>query len=202
MNRFFNFFIASTSIIHNASSFTTQRSARFSISGLNTQRYTATIPTLLLLSRRHSKTSKNKTRNTCNDEDEDEEWQIKRNLNRRQRMEHILRRDGYDCVWCRCAITIESATTDHIIPRIKGGPSWIENEVACCKQCNKARGHLKPLDWLEICEDKGYQPNQEVIVRCLQDLDRAIQQRGGQRKARPHLAAQLRRITNNNNNNS
>ena len=116
-------------------------------------------------------------------------------LNRRERMDQILERDGFQCVWCRCEIDAFSATTDHVIPRIKGGPSWIENEVAACRRCNKQRGHKKPLDWLQECEEvKGWQPNKAVIARCLKSLDQAIQKKGGQRKARPYLATQLRRL--------
>ena len=30
----------------------------------------------------------------------------------------------------RLAAAIERATVDHVIPRLKGGPAWLENEVA------------------------------------------------------------------------
>ena len=40
------------------------------------------------------------------------------------------------------------ATTDHLVPKVKGGPSWLENEVVSCGRCNRERGHLSPADWL------------------------------------------------------
>ena len=118
----------------------------------------------------------------------------KRELNRRERMELILDRDGMDCVWCRSPLDVDTATTDHVIPRIKGGPSWISNEVATCRRCNKARGHARPLEWLGECKAKGWDPNEKAVDAKLRALDQAIQKRGGQRKARPYLARELRRI--------
>ena len=108
-------------------------------------------------------------------------------------MEVILERDGYDCVWCRRPLTMDSSTTDHLIPKLKGGPSWIENEVASCAKCNKNRGHTRPLDWLEQCE-QVWPSNRDAIERGLQSLSAAIQERGGQRKARPYLQHQLKQL--------
>ena len=128
-----------------------------------------------------------------------------RELSRSDRLAEILRRDGPDCVWCRRMLTITDgrrreraavrATTDHLIPKLKGGPSWIENEVAACSRCNRARGHRSPSAWLDDCERRGLIPNREAIVRCLSALEAAIEGHGGQRRARPYLGAQLRRLT-------
>ena len=113
--------------------------------------------------------------------------------NRRERMELILERDGYDCVWCRVPLNIDTATTDHLLPRIKGGPSWLENELASCRKCNKMRGHIMPLDWLDECRrERGWNSNNEAIVRGLHAFDKAIMREGGQRRVRPYLARQLR----------
>lgn len=128
-----------------------------------------------------------------------------RGLSRPDRLAEILRRDGAECVWCRQPVIIPDefrrgrpvarVTTDHLIPKLKGGPSWIENEVAACARCNRARGHQSPSAWLEGCERLGLSPNREIIVRRLSALDGAIEASGGQRRARPYLAAQLRRLT-------
>ena len=117
-------------------------------------------------------------------------------LSRSQRLECALERDGAHCVWCLRRFTAgdREASLDHLVPRLKGGPSWIENEVAACRRCNQARGHVAPLDWLRRCKEQGLEPAVEVIVERLQSLARAIEERGGQRKARPYLAAQLRRL--------
>lgn len=119
-----------------------------------------------------------------------------RQLSRRERMALILRRDGAECVWCRrpLEVGLVAATTEHLVPRIKGGPSWIENELAACRRCNGERGHRTPGEWFDECERRGWVPNREVIVRALESLDAAIVARGGQRRARPYVASQLRRL--------
>src|SRR3954452_6401563 len=105
-------------------------------------------------------------------------------------------RAGPCCPWCRreCGGLVR-ATTDHLIPRVKGGPSWVENEVLACARCNRARGHRSPADWLEECRRRRWGPHGRTVLGVLQALDRAIAERGGQRRARPYLAAQLRRLS-------
>jgi HNH endonuclease len=99
-------------------------------------------------------------------------------------------------VWCRQALHPghRLLSLDHVIPRLKGGPAWLENEVAACRACNRARGHTAPLDWLRECEARGLSPNRAAIERSLASLRDAIEARGGQRRARPYLDAQLRRL--------
>ena len=115
---------------------------------------------------------------------------------RRDRMDLILERDGYECVWCRRPIDVglNRATTDHIIPRVKGGPSWLENEVASCRGCNKKRGHISPAEWADECRRLGLEPNISAILGALESLESRIHREGGQRRARHYLAAQLRRL--------
>ena len=117
-------------------------------------------------------------------------------LNRRQRLAIVLERDGAACVWCGrpLEVGLVVATTEHLVPRIKGGPSWIENELAACRRCNGERGHRTPGEWFDECERRGWNPNREVIVRALRSLSDAIVERGGQRRARPYIASQLRRL--------
>jgi hypothetical protein len=114
---------------------------------------------------------------------------------RAERLERVLERDGAGCVWCgRVLGGRVRATTEHVVPRVKGGPSWIENEVAACARCNRERGHRTPAEWIDECERRGWQPGREVIVGRLLSLRNAIAERGGQRRARPYVASQLRRL--------
>ena len=55
-------------------------------------------------------------------------------------------------------------------------------------------GISAPPDWLAECERRGWAPDAGAVTRALTALDRAIADRGGQRRARPYLAAQLRRL--------
>lgn len=119
-----------------------------------------------------------------------------RALNRRDRLAVILERDGAQCVWCRRPLEhgLARATTEHLVPKVKGGPSWLENEVAACRRCNGARGNRTPAEFLEECLGRGWQPDEALIVAMLEALRDAIAQRGGQRRARPYLDGQLRRL--------
>ena len=116
-------------------------------------------------------------------------------LDRAARRRAALQRDGATCVWCGRAFTGQvAATTEHVVPRVKGGPSWPENEVAACRRCNSDRGHRGPVEWLEECLRRGWQPDEARLVRMLALLVDAIAREGGQRRARPYLDAQLRRM--------
>jgi hypothetical protein len=117
-------------------------------------------------------------------------------LDRRDRMAVILERDGAECVWCRRPLErgLVLATTEHVVPRIKGGPSWLENEVAACRRCNRERGHRTPSDWIDECERRGWEPRRDIVERSLEALLVAIRRRGGQRRARPYVHSQLRRL--------
>jgi hypothetical protein len=115
--------------------------------------------------------------------------------NRTERLDRILERDGPTCVWCgRTFEGLIRPTTEHLVPRLKGGPSWLENEVAACRRCNGQRGHASLGDWADECERRGWLVDRARLVRTLEALEAAIAERGGQRRARPWLPAQLRRL--------
>jgi HNH endonuclease len=114
---------------------------------------------------------------------------------RAERLEEVLGRDGNTCIWCGRAFGgLVRPTTEHVVPRVKGGPSWLENEVAACGRCNSERGHRTPVEWLEECERRGWRPDAARLTRALSSLEEAIGRIGGQRRARPYLDAQLRRL--------
>ena len=116
-------------------------------------------------------------------------------LDRAQRLRVVLERDGPTCVWCGRAFTAQVVpTTDHLVPRVKGGPSWLENEVAACRRCNGERGHRGAAEWLEECGRRGWSADGDRVRRVLASLESAIGRRGGQRRARSHLATQVRRL--------
>lgn len=117
-------------------------------------------------------------------------------LPRPRRLEAILERDGGECVWCRRALWTgdRDLTFEHVVPRLKGGPAWAENEVPACRACNRRRGHRAPSAYLEECEARGLMPNRAAIRGSLRRLEEAIAARGGQRRARPYLERELRRL--------
>jgi hypothetical protein len=127
----------------------------------------------------------------------DEGGVANRHLDRADRLAAILVRDGGRCLWCGRRFTgLVRPTTDHLVPKVKGGPSWIENEVAACGRCNGQRGHTTPIDWLDECERRGWTPNRDALLAVLDGLGTAIKGRGGQRRAARYLDSQLRRWSN------
>jgi hypothetical protein len=119
-----------------------------------------------------------------------------RELPRAERLALAMERDGHECVWCRRPLAPGDrlTSTEHLVPRLKGGPAWPENELCACRGCNRRRGHASPERFLADCEARGLEPNRAAVEAALLRLDEAIARRGGQRKARPYLAAQLRRL--------
>lgn len=115
-------------------------------------------------------------------------------LRRADRLALIMDRDGARCVWCGRSFTaLVRPTTDHLVPRVKGGPSWLENEVAACARCNSDRGHLTPVDWFGECGRRGWQPDRTAVGAALRRLRAALDERGGARRAARYLDGQLRR---------
>jgi hypothetical protein len=98
-------------------------------------------------------------------------------------------------VWCGSPFDhLRRPTTEHLVPRLKGGPSWVENEAAACHRCNRERGHRSPADWLEECRRRGWPVDAGALVRRIEELEAVIRRRGGQRRARAYVTAQLRRL--------
>lgn len=116
-------------------------------------------------------------------------------VDRAGRLVAAVAAQGGRCLWCGTVFSpLTMPTTDHVVPRTKGGPSWAENEVAACRRCNADRGHTAPTAWFEECRRRGWPADGDALARCLDALDVAVADRGGQRRARPYLAAQRRRL--------
>ncbi|WP_043602357.1 HNH endonuclease [Cellulomonas carbonis] len=116
-------------------------------------------------------------------------------VGRVERLAAAVRAQEGRCVWCGRAFgALVPATTDHLVPRTKGGPSWPENEVAACRRCNAERGHTSPADWADECARRGWPVDLELVRTALERLEEAVERRGGARRARPYLRGQLRRV--------
>lgn len=111
------------------------------------------------------------------------------------RLGRIVARDGDGCVWCsRPFDHVVRPTREHVIPRIRGGPSWLENEVAACARCNRERGHATPVQWLDEVRRRGRQPRPDVVEAALVRVAERIRHDGGARRIRRTLAAELRKL--------
>lgn len=58
--------------------------------------------------------------------------------------EHVFSRDGWRCVYCGSAGTLE---VDHIKPVSKGGSHQIENLATACFPCNRSKGAKTLAEW-------------------------------------------------------
>lgn len=52
------------------------------------------------------------------------------------------------CIYCKRKLTLENATTDHIIPISKGGNNSQVNLVVVCSDCNGDRGVIPFYEYL------------------------------------------------------
>jgi hypothetical protein len=112
-----------------------------------------------------------------------------------QRLVVALDRDGASCVWCSREFSdLVRPTREHVIPRVKGGPSIPENEVAACARCNRERGHASPVQWLDEVRARGRTPRPEVIGSSLRRLQAHIDEVGGLRRIRGYLRTELRKL--------
>jgi 5-methylcytosine-specific restriction endonuclease McrA len=54
-----------------------------------------------------------------------------------------------NCYYCKRTFKPNELTMDHIIPLSRGGMSTKENLVPCCKECNRKKKYLLPIEWEE-----------------------------------------------------
>lgn len=104
---------------------------------------------------------------------------------------------GNRCAWCGYDLEKPNArpTRDHVVPKIKGGPTRLENEVASCGSCNRQRGHASPSQFIETSRrDRGLDPNAGLVADQLEALDAAIGREGGMRKIRDYVTREARRV--------
>ncbi|MEW6162406.1 MAG: HNH endonuclease [Nitrospirota bacterium] len=56
------------------------------------------------------------------------------------------------CYYCKRKISPRELTMDHIAPIIRGGKSTKGNIVPVCKECNKKKKYLLPIEWEEYLQ--------------------------------------------------
>jgi hypothetical protein len=54
-----------------------------------------------------------------------------------------------ECVFCR---STSDLTTDHLVPRSRGGDDSADNVVLACQPCNTSRGEKGVFEWLGLRE--------------------------------------------------
>lgn len=120
-----------------------------------------------------------------------------RQLSPQDRTDELTRLSGGLCTWCGYDLTKSNArpSRDHLVPKIKGGPVRLENEVVACGSCNGKRGHTPPTAWIEECRNtRGVEPNVALVASQLAALIAAIEREGGMRKIRDYTVREHKRV--------
>jgi 5-methylcytosine-specific restriction endonuclease McrA len=56
------------------------------------------------------------------------------------------------CYYCHRRFPPRELTMDHVVPLVRGGKSVRSNLVPCCRECNKAKENLLPLEWQDYLD--------------------------------------------------
>lgn len=59
------------------------------------------------------------------------------------------------CYYCRCRVGAAALTMDHIVPLGRGGRSLRGNVVPACKDCNRRKRSLVPVEWQAYLDALG-----------------------------------------------
>lgn len=121
-----------------------------------------------------------------------------RQMSPQARLEHLMELGRNRCTWCSYDLEKPNArpTRDMLVPKVKGGPTRLENEVAACSSCNQKRGHSdSPSQWVETCRnERGLDPNAALVADQLDALNAAIEREGGMRKIRDYVTREAKRV--------
>jgi hypothetical protein len=74
------------------------------------------------------------------------------------------------CFYCKRALCYRQATTDHFIPRSKGGANSTANRVLACTDCNTAKRDLDPRTLGLESPDESTDHARELMQRLRQQI--------------------------------
>ena len=57
---------------------------------------------------------------------------------------NVFLRDGHRCQYCNQSLPASELTTDHVVPRSRGGTTSWDNVVAACGPCNRKKANRTP----------------------------------------------------------
>jgi 5-methylcytosine-specific restriction endonuclease McrA len=84
---------------------------------------------------------------------------------------NLLIRDNFCCQYCGKALTPNTATIDHVIPRSKKGKHSLENTVCACKPCNNIKGDMSLSEFQNkfglILKSEPRQLTDDEKINCL-----------------------------------
>jgi len=77
---------------------------------------------------------------------------------------NILRRDGYECMYCGQKLTNTTGTVDHVMPQSRGGKHTWSNVVASCKRCNGKKDNKTPVEAGMKLRAMPYVPRHDLMT--------------------------------------
>lgn len=57
---------------------------------------------------------------------------------------NVFKRDNFLCAYCYTALTMKTATIDHIVPTSRGGLNIWKNCISSCNRCNIIKNNQTP----------------------------------------------------------
>lgn len=79
----------------------------------------------------------------------------------RQQMAAIIERDGAECFYCACKLTLgaphlhpEQPTREHLVATSSGGPDVLANLFIACAPCNQEAGHMSAPEKIALRDRK------------------------------------------------
>jgi len=71
------------------------------------------------------------------------EFVVRNNASSRQKMLRLLfERDGRNCRYCDCVLTLKNGTIEHLTPQSRGGSNRITNLAVSCERCNSDKSSM------------------------------------------------------------
>lgn len=82
-------------------------------------------------------------------------------------LDALIERDGGACVWCGREPWRRDLTTEHLVPRARGGRTSPENLTVACRPCNRRRGTRPVVAFVRAQLDAGMRPRSDVLATTL-----------------------------------
>jgi 5-methylcytosine-specific restriction endonuclease McrA len=76
--------------------------------------------------------------------------------------EFVQNHENCICPYCETKLTMDNATSDHIIPISEGGNNCQVNLIVCCRDCNSERGNRKFSEYFKYKNPK-YNKNNPIF---------------------------------------
>lgn len=71
----------------------------------------------------------------------------------RQDINTVATRDGWECFFCAEDLDECTASIEHLVPKVHGGPNHISNKFLACVPCNRRAGHMAAPEKIRLRDE-------------------------------------------------